>query len=228
MNFRLHRLLTRLLCLPSWGSPAGSSRKLMSFARAEYASMLDMQLAAAATEDPERAALYLRHAADEARHARVFARRAAAIQAESGGAPSGDTQADTVGLFSTLGELEFLAFVHHGEARARAQFDVYRSWFEAQGRQRDLAVFAAVMADEERHERYTGELLLQLAGSRAAASKALRRVAARELVQRARRAGQAITAPLFWVTMVVLYLLLLPLALPLRLSGTATGWTRSR
>ena len=59
--------LARLLAPLAWRTPARAARKLQSFARAEQGSMLDLRLAAARTPSPARAALYLRHADDEAR-----------------------------------------------------------------------------------------------------------------------------------------------------------------
>ena len=58
-----------------WRSPARAARKLHGFALAEHGSMLDLRLAAARTTSPARAAAYLRHADDEARHAQMFIRR---------------------------------------------------------------------------------------------------------------------------------------------------------
>lgn len=219
-------MLARWLSPLAWRGPARTAQKLFEFAHAEQGSMLDMQLAAAATADPARAALYLRHAADEGRHAQIFTRRADELQKERGVPGLGTVRADTVGLFETLGELDFLAFVHRGEARACAQFEAYHAWFEAMGRERDRAVFAGVLVDEERHRDYTAELLLQLGGSPHAVRRALRRATWREAWLRMRRAGRGLTSPLYSIAMITLYALLLPLALPLRLGKTASGWLR--
>ena len=86
-------------------------------------------------------------------------------------------------------------------------------------------MFAAILVDEARHARYSGELLLALAGSARAARRALRRVVLREALWRWRRAGRVIARLLFAVLSACLYVLLAPLALGYRaLVRPARGW----
>jgi hypothetical protein len=151
----------------------------------------------------------LRHASDEARHARMFRRRAQ----ELGGRD--DRRADVEFLFERLGEVGFLAFVHRGEARGRRQFEAYEGFFRDRD-DRTASVFARILEDERRHEAYTRELLIALAGSEAAARRELARVAAWEAWRTFRRFGRALVAPIYAVSMTVLYALCAPLSLYVR------------
>ncbi len=199
----------------SWRLPGRRWRRLLAFAEAEAESALELRCAAAATPDPERAALYLKHAADEARHAEILQRRATIARGSAVVIPHRGHGR----LFERFGELVFVAFVHRGERRGRRQFEAHVRFFET----RDPALAAAlksILADERRHERYTGELL---EGPLADGAKGARRRARRaDLGLRWRRAGSALTAPLFALLMLLLYLLAAPLALGAR--GDRAGW----
>jgi rubrerythrin len=209
--------LARLLSPLAWRTPARSARKLHAFALAEHGSMLDLRLAAARTPSPARAAAYLRHADDEARHAQMFARRAGKLAGEAARPfVLPPVRADSERLFERLGEPDFLAFVHLGEERARRQFEAYVAWFKGQARDHDAALFEAVLGDERRHGAYTRELLLALVGEREA-RRALRRVARWELGRRWLRAGRFLAERLYLALTLALYLLAAPLALLVRL-----------
>jgi hypothetical protein len=196
-------------------------RRLRAFDCAELGSMIDLRLAAAACEDPERSAAYLAHADDEARHARMFARHAARWARELEQPPPPPVEADTEQLFDRLGEEGFLAFVHRGERRGRREFEVYRDWFAAR-RAPTAALFDAIVEDERRHERTTGALLEALSDR---PRRALRRAALWEAWRTYRRAGRALAALLYRAAMLLLYLACAPLAL---LVGVArpprAGW----
>src|SRR5688572_25348540 len=94
--------------------PGHDERMLLGFSLAEHASMLDLRAAAAKSPSPARRAKYLRHSLDEARHARMYAQRAAELRRARGKEPIFTPQADTEDLFERLGEVAFLAFVHRG------------------------------------------------------------------------------------------------------------------
>jgi hypothetical protein len=217
---RLTVLLARWLNPLVWRRPGHAGRKLHAFALAEQGSMLDMRIAASRTPSPQRAAAYLRHADDEARHAQMFDRRARKLAGELG-----PLTADCEQLFDALGELDFLAFVHTGEARALAQFETYVAWFATQGREQDRVLFETIMVDERRHTAYTRELLLELAGSEAAAKQALRRVGRWELGRRWLRAGRFVAERVYVSTMLIVYVLAAPLALLVRAARPIrSGW----
>jgi len=212
---RAARALNRVV----WRWPGRDARKLHAFARAEEGSRVDLLLAARRTSSAARRALYLRHALDEARHALMFSRRAAELRLASGRPALGPPRADGEALFDRLGEVRFLAFVHRGEARGRAQFEAYRGHFAAAGDARTRALFEAIVGDERRHEEYTRALLVELAGGERAARRALRWAAAWEAWRAWRRAGRFVAERLFVITMMALYVVLAPVGLAMRFSS---------
>jgi hypothetical protein len=218
--------LARLLAPFAWRSPARAARKLHAFALAEQGSMLDMRLAAAHTPSPARAALYLRHADDEARHAQMFARRAQRLAGEARRPLAlGPLQADSERLFEALGERDFHAFVHLGEDRARRQFEAYVVWFREHGREQDAKLFETILVDERRHCEYSRTLLAELAGDDISAQRALRKVARWEFGRRWLRAGRFLAERVYLVATLILYLLAAPLTLLIRLARPIRrGW----
>jgi hypothetical protein len=197
--------------------PGHDARKLHRFALAEQGSHLDMRLAAARTDSPGRRVAYLKHALDEARHAQMFTRASAELRQRRGRAPFAREPADGGDLYERLGEVHFLAFVHRGERRGRQQFEAYRDYFGRRGDNKLRAMFEAILEDERVHEEYSRALLLELAGSEAAARRALRWVAAWEAWRTFRRAGKTMAEAIYFVAMVVLYATLWPLALFIRI-----------
>lgn len=217
--------LARLLNPLVWRRTGHAARKLHGFALAEHGSMLDLRLAARRTDSPARAAAYLRHADDETRHAQMFAKRARQLAREAGLAPLGHVRADTEQLFANLGELDFLAFVHVGEARAIEQFHAYIDYFEAHGRERDASLFATILVDERRHADYTRELLLELAGGEAGARRALRRVRRWEAWRTWLRSGRFLAERVYVLTMLLVYVLAAPLGVLVRVARPIVrGW----
>lgn len=218
-------LLARVLGAIAWRIPGNAARKLASFADAERSSMVDLQQAAGATGSVERAGRYLRHASDEARHARLFARRSAELRRADGKRPLGEPRADVDDLFAVLGEVGFLAFVHRGERRGRQQFEAYRDHFAGRGADTERALFEAILVDERRHEAYTYELLVELAGGERKARAALRRAGRWELWRLWRRAGRRLAHAVYSVAMVALYVAALPAAIAVKLSRRSRpGW----
>ncbi len=201
------------------------ARQLFSFALAEHESMLELRAAAGACPSPDRRALYLRHALDEARHATVFTRASAEIRRSIGLSPFGEPHSDCERLYERLGEAHFLAFVHRGERRGRVQFEVYRDYFARRKDERLAAVFAALIADERRHETYTLDLLRSLTKEERIARRHLRRLALWEAARAWRRSGQALSRVVYTAAMIVVYASLLPFALLVRLIRPArAGW----
>ena len=201
--------LARLSRPLRWRSPHRTARMLLAFAEVERSSFVDMMAAANRTADPHRCAQYLRHATDERRHADAFAARALALDPGLATHPALYRIAFE-DLYDRLGEARFLAFVHHGERRGRAQMAMYCAELAAlEGTPRadpqTRALFEAIVADEERHERYTGELVAATGASVAGA-------VAWELWRDWRRMGSALAGGAFAVGMATLYLLLAPIA----------------
>lgn len=222
---KVRRVAVKLLNPLVWRRPGHAARKLHGFALAEHGSLLDLRLAARLSSSPARAAAYLRHADDEARHAQMFGKRAAQLAREAGLASPGPAQADCEQLFANLGELDFLAFVHRGEARAIVQFRSYIAYFEATGRERDASLFTTIIADETRHAEYTLALLHELAGDPATARRALRRVARWEAGRSWLRAGRGVAERVYVLAMLLVYVLAAPLSLLVRRARPiARGW----
>ncbi len=213
-------IVARLLNPIVWRVPGHGARKLFGFSLAEHGSMLDLASAAQLAPTAERRARYLRHMLDEARHARMFALRSSELRLGEGKQSLGFPVADTEDLFVSLGEVRFLAFVHRGESRGRRQFETYRDWFERQGDRKSQALFNAIIRDEARHESYTYDLLVELAGSPARARAELRAASLWEKWRTWRRLGRFLAEKAYFVLMGLIYLVSGPLTL------LATGWRR--
>ncbi|MBC7793984.1 MAG: ferritin-like domain-containing protein [Clostridia bacterium] len=221
----LRGIISWLTSLVVWRSAAHTARKLYGFALAEQGSAIDLSMAAQLCTDAERAATYLQHAMDESRHAVMFSRRAGEFQVARGMPSYGAPRADVDHLFESLGELRFVAFVHRGERRARTQFNVYQRYFETHDDAKTAAIFARVLDDEREHERYTWKLLIRLSGSEAAARRELRRSVRWEATRTWLRYGRAFSRRVFTVGMWLLYIVVAPLALLVRVrTRSPTGW----
>jgi len=195
-----------------WSLPGNVARKLAGFAATEAESVLEMRAAAALTTDATRRALYLEHALDEARHARVFARAASdAAVATGNDIPGHPTHVTPEDLFERLGETRFLAYVHLGERRGRRQFETYRDHFTDRAPHLST-MFQGLLVDELRHETYTFEQLVLVAGSLAGATRELRRAAAWEAWRTWLRLGRTLTAQVYFVLMLVVYVAIAPFA----------------
>lgn len=220
-------VLARLLNPIVWRIPGHPARKLFKFSLAEQGSMLDLSAAANQTLSRERQAAYLRHLLDEKRHAQMFAARSTEIRRKHNLETLGFPNADTEELFERLGEIRFLAFVHRGERRGREQFEAYRDWFARHGDNKSRAFFDGIIRDELRHETYTRELLTELTGSDAAARKELRKASAWEAWRQWRRLGRFAAERTYYPLMLLIYALLAPFAILLRVTRPArSGWIR--
>ncbi|MEO8813567.1 MAG: ferritin-like domain-containing protein [Caulobacteraceae bacterium] len=219
-------LLARIVNPVVWRIPGHGARKLYSFSLAEHGSMLDLKAAARLTASPERQTLYIRHMLDETRHAQMFALRSAELRAEEGAQSFGFPKADYENLFERLGELRFLAFVHRGEKRGRAQFETYRNWFARRDDNKTRALFDAIVRDEKRHETYTRDILVEMAGSEAAARRELARAAMWEAWRNWRRFGRFGAEKAYFAVMTALYAMLAPFMVVAAFARPArTGWT---
>lgn len=202
------RFVVRLLNPWVWGSDQRSASRFADFALAEASSRLDMLVAARLTTCPKRAGLYIAHAIDEGRHAKIFRQRAKELDAQN---QTLNSHVDHESLFERLGEARFLAFVKQGETKGRVQFEEYRDYMERRSRVRDKKIFVGVLSDECRHESYTYELLVELAGSEKEAKRALRWTARFSAWRAFRRQGSSMAAGLYTLLMGLLYFLSVPL-----------------
>lgn len=220
----MRKLLLRLSASWALGSPRARAKKLRSLAATERGSYLTLQWAAQETESSARAALYLRHAMDEARHARLFWERANALWPAEG-----PLLADSEDLFRRLGEREFLAFVTHGERRGREQFEIYERYLRGRGFLEDAELFARIAADERHHESYSKKLLEEQAGSDAEAARSLSKVRLWEAWRSWRRVGRRLSLGIYTCLIWALFPVILPYALITRpLQKRQVGWRRPR
>lgn len=208
----------------SFHSPARTIARLYAFSLAEDSTMIELEAAANLTRDPIRAAAYLRHAADEARHARMFTARARSIANEYSLVAPPPPAADASALLRTLGEIDFLAFVHRGEQRGRARFEGWERTFRTHGDLHTASLFSALVEDERRHETYSRDLLVMLTGE-IGARKALRRVGLRSVWQSYLRLASTTSLALYHVFLWTLAPLLFALGIWTRwMLPVRAGW----
>lgn len=224
----LHPRLANALSSVLWCSAKRSAARFFSFAQTEAASEIDLRYAAMLTTSPDRRALYLQHALEEARHTRLFARSANELRRANGHPSLGTPLAHPEALYERLGERKFLAFVYRGEARGRKQFEGYRRYFARHNNKRFVALFDTVLKDERRHEHYCYSLLVHLSGSKREARRTLRSVALWEAWQRWRRLARSMAHPLYTVSMFALFLTIAPFAVLIRITQPEkSGWTHA-
>jgi hypothetical protein len=152
-----------------WKDPRRRARKLLTFAVTEADGGRDLARAAELTHDALLRRLYLRHALDEGRHARLFEVRGreilAALPASTGTlelnwlAP-GERGLDDLRV-EKEGDESLLAFLHLSEKSAAERFAVYRDVLDTDPQTRD--VFTRVLRDEAFHMNYTRSQLSRVA-----------------------------------------------------------------
>lgn len=199
-----------------FAKPHRAARLLSQFARAEKNSELELRLAGRRTSSAALRALFVRHAVDEARHARLFHQWENAARAAAGLSPASPLIASFEALAETLGEAPFIAFVHLGERRGMRQFEAIAESLRQLGDAQGEAVIRAVLVDERRHTRSSLRVLRAMAGNRAATVRALRAAARWEAWRGWRRFGRAAAQALYAVLCSALYLLSFPVGLALR------------
>jgi rubrerythrin len=152
-----------------WADPRRSADKLLRFAMTEADGGRDIARAAERTEDALLRRLFLRHATDEQRHAKLFRARGRAILASLANDPAtrdgrqgGSFEANWLapgerGLDDLAVDKEsedtLLAFLHLSEKAAARRFSVYHHVLTADPATRD--VFRDVLKDEAFHMNYT-------------------------------------------------------------------------
>jgi len=214
----------RLSAPLAWRSDLRIATKLHGFAMTEQGSALDMFKAAELATDPQERRLYLRHALDEARHARRFREEALALVPTSRPREHEVRHALPQDLYATLGRERFLAFVHLSEARAHQQFQVLARHFEGvPGHERIARLFHELAWEERFHVAYSRHLLARSFAEHER-ERRVDRALARE--QRAlawaawKRAGVRLGGRATTVLMLLVFVVVLPLfALVLRLAN---------
>ena len=215
-----------------WASPRRRARKLLQFAEVEAKGGRDLVRAAELTTDPVLRQLFMVHASDEQRHARMFRARGLALGAGLSNraensltdwiAP-GERGLDNIHIEAEqLGSL--LAFIHLSESAAARDFAAYSSVLGHDPKTR--ALFDQILRDEEHHMRYSFAQLGRVAsgGRRALLWKArLRRLWKAYL-----RLASAIAGVISTVLLTIQYFVLLPpFALLAKYAGRRekAGWT---
>jgi len=195
-----------------WADVQRRARKLLRFAETEADGAHDLSRAAEMTPDASLRLLYLRHAADEQRHAVLFRGRGHDLLDASRGkvfeanwlAP-GERGLDDLDVGSERDE-SLLAFLHLSEKAAAGRFVVYEKVLACDPQTR--AVFARILKDEEFHMTYTRKQLARLAPRR----QGLRLWQARggRLWKAYLRIASALAAAMGTVMLAVQYFVILP------------------
>jgi rubrerythrin len=156
-----------------WRDARRRAKKLLRFAETEADGGRDLSRAAELTRDPLLRRLYLRHAEDEERHARLFRARGRDLLLDlpRGAAPSfeanflapGERGLDDVRV-EAGGDESLLAFLHLSEEAAARRFMIYQQALSRDPDTRD--VFRQILHDEAFHMSYTHAQLARVAGVR--------------------------------------------------------------
>lgn len=151
-----------------WSDAHRRARKLLTFARTEAGGSRDISRAAELTPDPSLRRLYLRHADDESRHARLFRDRGRALlsslprstaAAEANWLSPGERGLDEMQVERESAET-LLAFLHLSEKAAAERFALYVDVLDRDAETRNL--FAQVLTDEAFHMTYTRKQLARV------------------------------------------------------------------
>ena len=206
--------LLRPLYWAVWANPRRRAQKLLQFAEVEAEGGRDLIRAAELTDDRLLRNLFLNHARDEERHARMFRARGLTLggeqSREAGNALSdwiapGERGFERIGL--QPGEAgSLLAFIHLSESAAARDFAAYRSVLDHDPLTR--ALFEHILRDEEHHMQYS---LAQLERIAPADSKALLwKARLRRLWKAYLRLATAIAGVIASVLLTIQYFVLLP------------------
>ncbi len=218
-----------------WRLPWGPKRMLSAFSRAERGSYYDMLAAAELTERGELRRKYLEHALQEGTHEGIFlglVRALGAVDRTEAVVADAAFLRDhgivgSESLFATLGERDFLAFVHVAEADAVEQFHCYL----------DAGVLSAeaeaalhrILKDEVFHVTYSRQALelYRQRGEGAAVDKAMRKVRWNRLKEAWLRGSRHLGSVVGQLWLTVLYVLAVaPFAVFARLERG--GWSAPR
>lgn len=223
--------LLRPLYWAIWLNAGRRSRKLMQFSEVEANGGRDLVRAAELTPDARLRGLFLSHARDEERHARMFRARGLALQME-GPRRRGPRMLDSIGSGERgLDDLRvqdehthsLLAFIHLSERAAAREFATYSVVLKHDPQTR--ALFERILRDEESHMTYSLAELRRVCpnGSRAALWKARLRRLWKAYLRLAAGLANAISTLLL---LLQYFILIPPFALASRLSARREerGW----
>lgn len=219
--------LIRLSAPLTWRGPTRTARRLEEFALTEAGSALDMLRAAELSGDRRLRRIFLRHALDEARHARMFRELARRIDPRAGRDLSEYAQihGQRQDLFERLGPVAFLAFVHLAEKKGESHFRALSAHFR--GRPELQQLFARIAKDERFHVQYSRHWLSRLEPR---AARAMIASQARTAWTAWKRAGRALGDHAARAFLALVYVLVLPpFALAQRWADPERkGWKKPR
>ncbi|MBI3844677.1 MAG: ferritin-like domain-containing protein [Planctomycetes bacterium] len=167
----------RARCRAVWSDPVRKVRTLEGFSKTEGDGARDIETALRRVANAELRAHMKRHAADEARHAELFRRRAGELRSLAAAAPLSSTDPDklydlargrpevevdshgffTAGVLDERGEVAYVAMLHVAERRAAQIFRVHRDLTRDDPETSEI--FAEILRDEQFHVAYTGTWL---------------------------------------------------------------------
>jgi rubrerythrin len=230
----------------AWRDPVRRYRTLLAFSATEEDGGKNLLASAARVEDDELRGHLLKHAEDEARHARLFRDRAAEVRgqvADSGAADGaqverlwdvspgqeGDGQ-DTHGFLSDelldrRGEVAYVAMLHVAELKAEQLFGRFAK--ETAHDPETQAVFEQILKDERYHVAYTRRFLDQWReqGFGQEVDRELKAAKSSRFMGNWRRFGLRSASGFGRVLLHALYLtVLMPFGLAARRSRPVTGW----
>jgi hypothetical protein len=195
----------------SWSRDKGRANLMSKFAATERGSAYDMLSAIESTERREMRRKYLEHALDEARHARLFRKRALDL-----GVPREQAALVDVGylgdhgiiagqtLFERLGEIEFLAFVFDAETRGLEQFNVYLASSNTDKLTREA--LTGIAKDEHFHMTYSRAALEKYGATEK--DKILRRVVWRRYKEAWLRFGNVVGIVVSRIWLLLIYFII--------------------
>lgn len=206
-------LLLRPLYWVLWLSPGRRSRKLLQFSEVEADGGRDLVRAAELTGDPRMRRLFLAHARDEERHARLFRMRGLALRADGGsplhgfadGIGRGERGLDDLRVDEEDDE-SLLAFIHLSERTAASEFASYRAVLRHDPLTR--ALFGRILRDEESHMRYSLAELNRVSPNNS--GRALWKARLRRLWKAYLRVAVALAAVISTILLTLEYFILLP------------------
>jgi len=222
--------LLRPLYWTIWINRRRRAQKLLQFAEVEAEGGRDLVRASELTQDPVLRRLFLAHARDEERHAKMFRSRGLALgfgmSPRAGNAlfdwiSPGERGLEDVHISD---ERSLLAFIHLSESAAARDFAEYSRVLGHDPQTRSL--FEHILRDEEHHMRYSLAQLHRISsgGSRLLLWKArLRRLWKAYL-----RLASAIAGVMSTVLLTIQYFILLPpfaLLAKFALRRERPGWT---
>ena len=145
-----------------WGHKR-MARRLLSFAHAEQGSALEMLAACEHVDETGMRRLFMQHALDEFRHARLLRTAAHRVDPAVKGSEYDLVRATRQDLLARWGLLEFMAFVYVAEVEGQRRFAALARHFE--GHPELGALFTLLSTEEKFHVSYSNKRLQQFAAA---------------------------------------------------------------